>query len=1415
MKKALLLLALLATVTHAQTFQTPVQRKDLDPGATAEWVDGETNTDVQFHPRHDDPSWVVWTQQSGPGHSGINFGASEKPGVRRLRLGFKRPIPVETVFARGGGRLSVLKPDAPYPGELDNDDQWVRAERVHGGEFSLWVLPPGTTTRALRFSQEARGRMKVRFRGHLAGVYVLAERLVNLAPEAGILCSSNQDRAKYLTDHRRGGWKAVWENEWKERGNPVSEDRPESLLLLWPGEVRISGLCAPWAGFARARVETYVGPATTHPREAGPEQWETMGQYELSHQYPRRFAPNWIGFEGTVTTRAVRITITAASPTKGVHPHVDDKPREGRRVWLGELMALQDLGERPPELPGDVRRAEEKTHPPIPVRFRLEKPGYVTLVIEDEAGHRVRNLISEKRFEAGRHTVWWDGQREEAVNHRVHGIYDLRGKLVEPGTYRVRGIYRDEVRMRYELTPYSAGSPPWLTPDGKGGWLADHTPPYDALYVPEGRSGGPEILLTSFVVEHGHGLIGVDPEGNKLWGIRRLGGVWTGGSHLARDAGSEPDPEVIAYVGSWWSAGGGKGEVRLTALQRDGRQQTVLKHRMESKKKARLGGLAVRNGLLLASLPAVGKVLFVDVPGGKAVGTVKLKNPGSLAFDGEGGLLMLSGTRLLRYEVSASPPRLTDQRVVISRNLEAPRRISLAPDGKIYVSDWGESHQVKVFSAKGQPIRTIGKAGGPQFGPYDPARMHHPCGMAITPAGRLWVAERDKTPKRVSLWTPAGRFDRAFYGPPQYGGGGALDAGDGDRFYYAAGGGDPSGLGFRVDREDRSWDLTDIYYRAGETPLKIPCGHHGSPVAPQRAIRYRGRHYMTNAFNSTPTSAPTLIGVWLTQEGRARPVAVVGAARSWGLLREERFATRLPEGFDWNNRGQSRKLLFAWSDLNFDADLQPNELSFVQVDSPGVGQGYIRGDLTVTFTYTDRLSAREFTGRGVPVYRAGDVERVVHEKVPAGFTSGSRAALDTGEWIVRMGGPIRGYRDGELTWTSPNQWPGLHASHRAPTPQHPGQIIGATRLLGHPVEPRGAESGPIWAVNGNFGNVYLMTADGMFVATLGRDQRSAPPWHLLKAKPGMIIEDVSFITEHFWPTISQTPDGEIYLVAGKGHCGILRLEGLETIRQLPRQELEITPAMLRKADAYRARVQQEEIQRRGRKTLRVALRDRAPEVDGKLADWEDAHWVRIGEYVRRIETLKADAAVAVADDRLYAAYRTGSPNLLQNTGEALMTLFKTGGALDLRIGTDPKADPGRRDPVPGDLRLLVARVDGQTKAVLYRPQVPGAEPADAIPFSSPWRTVTFDQVRDVSSRVRLAGQDGNYEFSVPLRTLGLVPQKGMTISGDVGILRGSAGLTIHRLYWHNKATGVIADVPGESMLHPELWGRWEFVPDEQ
>jgi len=157
--------------------------------------------------------------------------------------------------------------------------------------------------------------------------------------------------------------------------------------------------------------------------------------------------------------------------------------------------------------------------------------------------------------------------------------------------------------------------------------------------------------------------------------------------------------------------------------------------------------------------------------------------------------------------------------------------------------------------------------------------------------------------------------------------------------------------------------------------------------------------------------------------------------------------------------------------------------------------------------------------------------------------------------------------------------------------------------------------------------------------------------------------------------------------------------------------------------------------------------------------------------------------------------------------------------------------PGNRSPAAGvgDLRLIVALVDGQPRAVLYRPVVPGTPAGDRVPFSSPSRTIHIDRVTDISEAVSLAlGQPGRtrppwaapndrnvrngtaIELSVPLKTLGLEPRPGLEIAGDLGILKGDGAHTTFRACWHNQATGLVQDVPGEATLQPTLWGRWMF-----
>ena len=120
----------------------------------------------------------------------------------------------------------------------------------------------------------------------------------------------------------------------------------------------------------------------------------------------------------------------------------------------------------------------------------------------------------------------------------------------------------------------------------------------------------------------------------------------------------------------------------------------------------------------------------------------------------------------------------------MATGLEDPQQIVLDARGFCYITDRGASHQVKVFSPSGKKLRVIGKPGKPAQGLYDPAHMNDPAGLTLDDRGRLWVAENNYQPKRVSVWdSRTGALLHAYYGPYKYGGGGTLDPSDRTRFH--------------------------------------------------------------------------------------------------------------------------------------------------------------------------------------------------------------------------------------------------------------------------------------------------------------------------------------------------------------------------------------------------------------------------------------------------------------------------------------------------------------------------------------------------------------------------------------------------------------------------------------------------------
>jgi hypothetical protein len=221
-------------------------------------------------------------------------------------------------------------------------------------------------------------------------------------------------------------------------------------------------------------------------------------------------------------------------------------------------------------------------------------------------------------------------------------------------------------------------------------------------------------------------------------------------------------------------------------------------------------------------------------------------------------------------------------------------------------------------------------------------------------------------------------------------------------------------------------------------------------------------------------------------------------------------------------------------------------------------------------------------------------------------SGGDQSLTELSGWTIDTNAPLPfspfglgGTYRGEPRWSYPSPWPGLHASHEAAVPDRLGMVVGHTRLLGGWIN---GNAGPMFCVNGNMGNMYLFTADGLLVSTLFHDIRLKPNWTAPVAVRNMDVTNVSLHDENFWPSITQTTDGKVVLVEG-ARTSLVRVDGLETLTRLPETKVSVTTDDLDRAHDWFVKSEQRRQQLRGTTILKVPQRKSAIRVDGRLDDW--------------------------------------------------------------------------------------------------------------------------------------------------------------------------------------------------------------------
>lgn len=1299
---------------------------------------------------------------------------------------------------------SVLVYDAGKVEAQTAPDTWVPLHDSLGEKAHLRVMPfpADTPVTALRFSLQGVPVQKdgvSAFEATLPTVTVLPERCINVAPDGRVTVSSQEVlKSNFRPEPWRNKPETLNDAFVDARRNfnvaPWEEDRPPEggdwFMLAWDEAQTLSHLAVMrgvWEkGIGDApRVERYTG--TADPRYDGDAaSWEEVPGTWSKPQLFR--SAQWFRPEVPIRTQAVRLS--------------DPAPKQ--RAAIGEIVALREIGDAPVATP----------LPPegVPITFAIPEAANVTIQVRDKNGTVIANPVAGVPFTAGEHTVWWNLDTLDDV------------PLTEPGEYTWKGLYSPGLGVAFRFTYYPTplDNVAWDTPDRTGGWMADHEGPRTICRGADGT-----MWLGAFA-EGGSSILQVDEaDMRKRWGMARL---WLA---VPQEICTDGEFYYGFCEGHWIK----DAQAILEVNQKTKQYRKIFQRPMEAAD-PETGREATPTGV--TGFQVIGNRAFVsfgdfdcievfDLSAGKAakprlfswdnaykqfedqkpilLKRISIPKPGRLRRLGENRLITTSGKDVVTLRLDTY-----ETETLFAGRLTNPMGLGVSPDGtRLFIGEGEPLHQVFEYTLNGECVRVIGKPGRRKVGAFDFDDLEEPYGVEVDTQGRVWVMEHHHYPKRVSLWDPeSGRCVRHVVGPPPYGGGGCIDPENELRLFHR-------GLEFVRDPATGAITLTNLIYRP-DAPEFATFAENNFPCyafrTPDPNTGTGSRLWFTS--HMWPHNHPVLV-LWeyKTDKAHVQPVAAVGSAfalrpvfgvpdppRNDRVARyDTTFLRDFVPGYDPDAR------YFAWTDRNDDGFVQPEELSFRKLEHDGTllkeaAAGWLwrmnrrfetaASDVAAKRVISFRPSG--FTAQGYPLYT-----------LPTNTLPGyAESFMPDGKGnIISLLSAMT--PDGKPLWRYTNRWPGLHQGHRTTARgDEPGVVIAPTRIWG--IEPVNEEIGEVVCFNSNLGCVYLMTAeDGLFIDRVFRDQRVGLLWNTETPPAPEVLAETSLNDEHFGGIFQKVRgrDGKdrFCFVAGKHHCSVIELSGLERVRRLRGGTVRVSPEALLAAQARR----QEEVRR---KTAPLELtvrrvRNGSIAIDGHAREWPKERTFGF--------------ALAYDETNLYVLCQTRDPRAtFRNKGENPAELFKSGDVVDVMLQTDPGARKGRRAAGQGDIRLSFSEFQGKPVCVLYDFKVPGGT-ANPVPFSSPWRTIWCDRVTMLEkAKISVLRQGAYYtlEAAVPLADIHLQPETLGAAAGDVGFVRSddtATGITL-REYWSNKDTALLSDLPHEASLAPNLWGLFRYEP---
>ena len=993
-----------------------------------------------------------------------------------------------------------------------------------------------------------------------------------------------------------------------------------------------------------------------------------------------------------------------------------------------------------------------------PIQFTMPEDGFISLNIKSADGTVVRQLLNAAPYTKGKHEVKWDG----LTNLNAH----QPGEPVPAGKYTWSALFHKDIGLKLRGWACNAGSAPWDN-GPKTNWGGDEGNPIAAA------ADENQVYFGWTCAEAGSALLACDLDGNVKW-KNKHGGIAGARAIAAADGvvyvlgGSAYGPAGTMNGGAVYKLKAADGD--YVSWEGSPDVDLMVKNLWDQAPDAptKADAIAAKNGKLYLSFTAAGKILVLDGKSAKVLRTIAVPAPGVLQVGSDDTVYVISGG------ISVVRIGSAETGTPVVSGLVNATALALGKDGTLYVAVGDPENQVKVFDAQGKLTKTIGRPGGRSLlGTWTPDGMRFVSNLALAEDGKLWAAENDEFPRRVSSWdTKTGALAKEFFGSTSYGAlGGAIDPLDPNVMVG-------QGCEWRLDPATGRAVCVAVITREGMENSRFGMGN-------------KGRLYLAVAPTWTHEMPFTTI-FERTGEGQYK-------MRSKFYYENKDPKTKRPTTTRY------------WADVNGDGQEQPEEITTVPGDLHFSGWYMAFAPDMTFYSGYQQFKVTGFTPAGAPLYDLANPVKLPHSDEAAGMgaTSGMGSADDklmiyNGKYGVDRGTfNVYDIASGKQIWSYPDNFVGVHGSHNA-TPAEIGMIrgafdIGGTAKLPDPI-------GNIWVIPTNVGEWHILTGDGFYLTRLFEGDQLKIKWPK-EAIPGadMTRTPCGLGGEDFGGSIAYGKDGRLYLQSGKTGFWNLEVTGLDTVKAIPGKSVEISAAEVAQAQTLHDSQMQTVVGQRS-----VTVKKSTPAFTGNLtADFKGAEILAF----QKTPEAAVRAAATWDDQNLYLAWDVADETPWINAAKVPEDMYVSGDTVDFQMGTDPKADKNRGQAVAGDLRISIGNFQDKATAVIYR-KVSGTKKPKTF-SSGVIHSYPMDYVDVlVNAKISVKPRKNGYvvEAAIPLADLGFTPSAGLNLTGDFGATHGGAGGTRTRLrtYWNNQHTGLVDDAVFELQMEPKNWGKMTF-----